>query len=233
MADIFTPEEKKTLRLAARVARSLGKKNIMIDIPNYDKYESQIEFEDFDESEVKESINTELLEYNGVKGLPEILYKFYKYAEENVEVPDLDIDYFRHQEFMIILSAPEQNLSLVYNFSYVGESESNVSSFTGDEAEEALSELDDMDATELTLSFDGGGDEGSLNYELDNGEDVPDGVEDWCYMKLSENHGGWETDEGSSGYFWFDLVGREVQLHYTDYESIDDGEVLLTISFAE
>ena len=233
MADIFTPEEKKILKLAARVTRSLGRRNIMIDIPNYDKYEDQLEFEDFEESEVKEAIKVELLEYDGVKGLPEILYKFYKYAEENVEVPHLDIDYFRHQEFMIILSATEQTLSLVYNFTYVGESESNVSSFTGDEAEEALSELDDMDATELTLSFDGGGDEGSLNYELDNGENVPDGVEDWCYMKLSDNHGGWETDEGSTGYFWFDLVGREVQLHYTDFENIDDGEVLLKISFAE
>jgi hypothetical protein len=233
MADIFTPEEKKTLRLAARVARSLGKRNIMIDIPNYDKYESQIEFEDFDEPEVKEAINVELLEYNGVKGLPEILYKFYKYAEENVEVPYLDIDNFRHQEFMIILSATEQNLSLVYNFTYVGERETNVTRFEGDEAEEALSELDDLDATELTLYYDGGGDEGSLSYDFDSGEDIPDGVESWCYMKLSENHGGWELDEGSRGYFWFDLVGREVQLHYTDYENIDDGEVLLEISFAE
>jgi hypothetical protein len=85
------------------------------------------------------------------------------------------------------------------------------------------------EADSFMLSFQGGGDSGSLEDEIyakkDGNNigsyDVPASIESWCYDALP---GGWEIDEGSWGTFTFDCENRNINLEtqYNRYEEMTE-----------
>jgi hypothetical protein len=84
-------------------------------------------------------------------------------------------------------------------------------------------------ADSFMLSFEGGGDSGSLAdqiYAKKDGNDIgsyniPDSIESWCYDALP---GGWEIDEGSWGDFTFDCENQNINLEtkYNRYEEMSE-----------
>lgn len=77
-----------------------------------------------------------------------------------------------------------------------------------------FSEIDRKDKI-LILRYDGGGDSGYLEDNFDDTDyGVPAEISDWCYNILSGMHGGWEINEGSYGYFIFNLEKLEVTLEH-------------------
>lgn len=85
------------------------------------------------------------------------------------------------------------------------------------------------EADSFMLSFQGGGDSGSLEDEIYAKKDgtnigsynIPDSIESWCYDALP---GGWEIDEGSWGTFTFDCENRNINLEtqYNRYEEMTE-----------
>jgi hypothetical protein len=84
-------------------------------------------------------------------------------------------------------------------------------------------------ANSFILSFQGGGDSGSLEdqmYAKKDGNDIgsydiPDSVASWCYDALP---GGWEIDDGSWGDFTFDCENQNINLEtqYNRYEEMSE-----------
>jgi hypothetical protein len=89
---------------------------------------------------------------------------------------------------------------------------------------------------QLNVAYDGSGDSGGIEdwSTIPSGKDISDLeglLEDWCYNELENHHGGWEINEGSSGYFYFYPNDEEntVELsHNQNIESSDTDEFLET-----
>jgi hypothetical protein len=83
------------------------------------------------------------------------------------------------------------------------------------------------EADSFMLSFEGGGDSGSLADKIESKKDgnhigsydVPTIIQSWCYNALP---GGWEIDAGSWGVFTFDCENRNINLEtqYSQYEEM-------------
>lgn len=69
----------------------------------------------------------------------------------------------------------------------------------------------------LSVSYDGGGDSGWIENTFSNGETVPSSFEDWGYLVLSENFGGWELDSGSKGSFEINFTDRTITINHIQY----------------
>lgn len=83
----------------------------------------------------------------------------------------------------------------------------------------------------LNLSYDGGGDSGTLNDTFDDTRlKVPAQVSDYCYEFLEEHHGGWEIDNGSTGVFNFDIPKKILTVSHTWYESNSDEQTIFSAS---
>ena len=71
-----------------------------------------------------------------------------------------------------------------------------------------------------------------MESSFEEGPAVPNDIENWCYNKLEENFGGWEINEGSSGYFYFDFDHKELTLQHTDNVDISAENSLFEESFS-
>jgi hypothetical protein len=69
----------------------------------------------------------------------------------------------------------------------------------------------------LSVSYDGGGDSGWIENTFSTGETVPKSFEDWGYLVLSENFGGWELDSGSKGSFEINFTDRTITINHIQY----------------
>ena len=71
--------------------------------------------------------------------------------------------------------------------------------------------------------FNGGGDSGFIESERGTADftegDIPmtKDLEDMCYRLLENNYGGWEINEGSSGFFTLDLDLEQLSLTYVEH----------------
>lgn len=84
----------------------------------------------------------------------------------------------------------------------------------------------------LRLEYSGGGDSGYLESAFnDRGGPVPSLVDDWCYRVLTDLHNGWEINEGSQGYFEFDLNNNTILLEHSFNEDFFESENLFRVSF--
>jgi hypothetical protein len=71
-----------------------------------------------------------------------------------------------------------------------------------------------------------------LEATFEEGPAVPNDIENWCYNKLEQNFGGWEINEGSSGYFNFDFDNKELTLQHTDNVEISVQNTLYEENFS-
>jgi len=91
--------------------------------------------------------------------------------------------------------------------------------------------LDEIKATSVTITYNGGGDSGYIEgtYESEKGTgDVPAGIEDLCYQLLEE-FGGWEINEGSQGTIVFTKDEIEVN-HEWNTEVDETNEINIEIT---
>lgn len=74
----------------------------------------------------------------------------------------------------------------------------------------------------IAVEYNGGGDSGWIEDLFSNGMQVPGTFEDWGYLQLSINFGGWEMDEGSNGAFLINFKDGTIDIeHYDNYETSD------------
>jgi hypothetical protein len=104
--------------------------------------------------------------------------------------------------------------------------------------EELIAEIRASDATINSdgiarLDYSGGGDSGYLESSFDGGGRVPKEVEDWCYRVLEDNYGGWEINEGSQGYFLFNVTNRTIELEHTYNEEVEKSDTIFSINFGK
>lgn len=66
--------------------------------------------------------------------------------------------------------------------------------------------------TKDSISFYGGGDDGSINDTTNNGLDIPSDIVDFLYNWLSNDYGGWEINEGGQGDFIFNTDNEEIEI---------------------
>lgn len=85
----------------------------------------------------------------------------------------------------------------------------------------------------VVLDFNGSGDSGYIEGSFSTGGSVPPSIENWCYDVLENNFGGWEINEGSQGYFNFDLVNRIIELEFTYNELVEGTEDILSVYFGK
>lgn len=82
---------------------------------------------------------------------------------------------------------------------------------------------------QLNVIYDGSGDSGGIEgwETIPSGKDISDLeglLEDWCYNELESQHGGWEINEGSSGYFSFFPNDEETTVELTHNQNIESSD---------
>jgi hypothetical protein len=89
--------------------------------------------------------------------------------------------------------------------------------------------------TRVTVTFDGAGDSGQINditakageaeatlpdveIQFDNRQvSLSDAIEHLCFDYLSQEHGGWENNDGGQGEFTFDVGERTIELDFDQF----------------
>lgn len=220
MEKLLTPEDKKVLNLISNYIRSNGLREGQIEI--------DMDYGDLDIERIKNvtifsnSYNVEIPEE-----LIEICYKILKHIDENQGL-DVDVDDLNYERLDIELDTLEKSITVSHFISYYEQSDSDYTEWS----EEDYKDLDENPITKmfnelenepditpvdghLQLRYNGSGDSGYLEDFFESGGSVPASVSDWCYEQLESLHGGWEINEGSQGYFIFDLNNKTVELNHT------------------
>jgi hypothetical protein len=87
----------------------------------------------------------------------------------------------------------------------------------------------------ITISYEGGGDDGWLNDNMDTEKQgsvtVPPLLESMIYEIISIYHSGYENNEGGYGAITLDLVNKYANIDHTSYYDGDDNETVETIKF--
>jgi hypothetical protein len=235
MESILTNEDKLVLRKTAYYLRSFGMSFGSVEL------HSENDVGSFDFSDISwDEIDTFSNNYK-IK-IPEILFPIIK---KLLNSTNDNFDYNNEEVFWegveLVIDAVKLKITLSHHYSYYSTNEVESISFDSEE-DQRLIDTFGKDVIELggqipqngilTLKYDGGGDSGYLESSFEEGSAVPNDIENWCYNKLEENFGGWETNEGSSGYFYFDFDNKELTLQHTDNVEISAENSLFEESFS-
>lgn len=233
MEKLLTNEEKKYLRRVTNYLRSLGLRSGELEF-EMDTYDSGIDYD---------SINWDYITYFSnnwtaeiPSGLVPILQKIIKYSSDERLFGETapDADEMIWQKFEITINCDSKDISLIHYWSWYDKEDGNSTSWDDDEGVEIFDEWEKDGVLEtievpsdgvLTLKYNGGGDSGYIEDLFDeNGQSVPNLIENWCYRQLETNYGGWEINEGSDGKFIFDFNRKEITLDhaYNVEESASD-----------
>ena len=218
MENILTPEEKKYLNFVCRYIGSYGMESGTVSVDYYEAQDSDLE-----------DITFETFENNFIVDVPDELNVIFRKIIENLGskglLPEPEEDAENNQlEISINCKQKEVSCNHYYTRMVTDDGSSNIwEEKQSDEISEVFDELDSYDTedTTLVLHYNGGGDAGYIESSFENGEDVSRLIEDWCSTELESLHGGWEINEGSEGYFTFNLEDRTIELYHTyfTYES--------------
>ena len=239
MKNILTPEEKKYLNMVCNYLKSYGMRNGTINI--------ELDNEQQDVSE--ETIDWQYIthfDYNSRADIPEglfpILKKIWSFAVDNnlFEFPD-DIEYVNYQYIEIEIDGLSKDISVKHYYTFYDQSLPQSQLFDSKEDKEMFdgwmdNELKDTEVPEsgyLTIRYNGSGDSGYIDSVFDEtGDPVPAEIEDWCYRELESNHGGWEINEGSEGYFLFNFNDSTISLEHTANVEENVGNTLYEENFS-
>jgi hypothetical protein len=203
-------------------------------------YSESGEVDSFDVSEISwDEINTFSNNYK-IK-IPQVLFPIIK------KIINSNNNEFNYKEepfwegIEVLIDAVKFTITLSHHYSYYSTNEGESISFDSEE-DQRLIDTFGKNIIEiggqipqngvLTLRYDGGGDSGYLEATFEEGPAVPDDIENWCYNKLEENFGGWEINEGSSGYFYFDFDNKELTLQHTENVEISAQNTLYEENFS-
>ena len=227
MKNILTPEEKKYLSRICNYLNSLGMKTANIDF--------EIDGERFDFNNINWNRVTHFdNNYNAdiPEGLIPILNKIMSFIDKKNLYERPSFDSINYERIETLIDTDSKEISVSHYYSYYDEGDTSGTEWSLEENPEDESiaqifqDLDELDSDEsvLVLSYNGGGDSGYIESEFDEGGSVPASVEDWAYRELENLHGGWEINEGSNGYFTFDIPNKTIELTHTynTEESVSD-----------
>jgi len=238
MKSLLNEEEKKYLRAISNYLNSLGMQQGTIDfeVDYGDLFRpSEIDWEQigYFSNNYRASIPDKLIP---------ILQKVMMLTSDRFDAPTEDS--INWENVSIDIDTEEKVLRINHNWTYTTQGEPRVTDWDYTENEDVdkmfkdLEDIEDIGNDErgkiLVLKYDGGGDSG---YVEDRFEDeifsIPAGIEDWCYNKLEDLHGGWEINEGSNGFFEFDLDNKNITLYHTENYNEDEGNTIYEESFAK
>lgn len=234
MESILTNEDKLVLRKTAYYLRSFG-----VNFGSVELHSDYVDYS-FDFSEISwDEIDTFSNNYK-IK-IPQLLFPIIKKIinSNNSEFNYKEEPFWEGIE--VLIDAVKFTITLSHHYSYYSTSDAESIAFDS-EWDQRLIDKFGKDVIELggqipqngvlTLKYDGGGDSGYLEGDFVEGPAVPKDIEDWCYNKLEVHFGGWEINEGSSGYFYFDFDNREFTLQHTDNVEVSAENSLYEESFS-
>jgi hypothetical protein len=236
--EILTDIDKRILRLACKYFRSVGVKNGAIIRIDSDWY-NELPFYFSGEGWVMlGNYNHQVPEFS----LP-VLEKIAAYVSKNDLIADIDDTNYDNILFVIDIVNHWLYVNREYGYEEPGDS-SGITFGDSDNEDENKIVNGIIDAVEksgarkrsdgsVQLDFSGSGDSGSVDGAFYNGGSVPSIVDDWCSDVLNSNFGGWENNEGSQGYFTFDLKNKLIHLEFTYNEIKDESDELLKIYFGK
>lgn len=220
MEKFLSESEKKTLRWISKYINSFGKKvgtiSLYVDDPYY-------------VPELKEyisSVNHFEPHYDVPKQLLPIIEHAFEIGQEKLnDVAKFSDEEVNYATIDVSINTETKEFDVSYFFSYYTAGDTDHEEWSDSkESDDQIdlliraSEEAKTDDTFLTLKYNGSGDSGYIESFFEEGLGVPEDIEDWCYSKLSR-YGGWEINEGSQGYFEFDLENRTIELYHTmNYE---------------
>jgi hypothetical protein len=170
--------------------------------------------------------------------LSEIIEKSLKNLER------FDMDNISYDHIDLEISSDSNTLWITRYYGYEEPGDSNGLTW-GDDTEDTelvtrlLNEIKESGAEPdddgiLQLDFNGSGDSGYLEGEFSSGSGrVPAHIEDWCYEVLENNFGGWEINEGSQGYFIFNVKNRIIELEITMNQMVEESDEILSVNFGK
>ena len=234
MNELLTTEDKKYLERISRYVQSLGQKDVEI----------RIEANEWDNKTEISDIEWETITHFGwdsrldiPSGFIELLQKIFNHLESSGKYSFPDIEGLNYHDFLIDFDTSNRELTIRQLYGYYDVGGKSEVEFEGDEVDmdsfrEELNPNDIPNDGVLTVRYNGGGDDGSIDGQFDEiSESVPSLMEDFCYDKLSSNFGGWENNEGGEGYFIFDFDNNSVTLYHTENVEENDSNTLFEVEF--
>lgn len=240
MEKLLTQEDKQYLRRVCNYLASLGMDRGEIEF-ELEHYEGMLDYDNINFDYITHFSNNYRADIPS--GLIPILQKILKYAsDENLySSRALDIDDLTWQKFEIEIDCKDKEIELFHYWSWYDRGDSSSDSWDGEEGKEIFEEwekdgvLNDIEVPQggiLTLRYNGSGDSGYVESSFDeNGDYVPNAIENWCYDQLELIHGGWEINEGSDGEFIFDFDNMTITLYHTYNTEENSSDTLWEESF--
>lgn len=224
----LTPEDKKILRTTSRYLQSVDLNYGLIDF--YLDGSSISSYIPLSVSSFSNSYNVLIPEF-----LHPLIDRLLTQFEEEIDY--FDVVNLNYSRFEINIDTQTMSIIGTKYWSYMEEGSSDGTSWDmesdSEELTDIFNELDNLETEEdeLRLNYDGSGDSGYIESRFESGYSVPKIVEDWCYDSLEREHGGWEINEGSSGYFIFDLKNKTISLEHTFNEETHKEDTIFEESF--
>lgn len=232
--NFISEEDKVVLRKVVKYLRSYNLRSGIITIEN--------DFYNDPESALERTTN---FSNNWSIEIPDF---FKPYLEEIVtkslrNIDDLDIDGLNYDNVEFEIDTVDSTLEITRFWGY--DEPGDGSGLTwGDDTEDTemverlIAEIRASDATIdsdgiVRLDYSGGGDSGYLENSFEGGGRVPKDVEDWCYEVLENNYDGWEVNEGSQGYFLFNVTNRTIELEHTYNQQVEESDTIFSINFGK
>ena len=234
MESVLTKEEKLNLRKTAYYLRSFGMNFGSIELHS-DYVDYSFDFSEINWDEIDSFSNNYKIK------IPQVLFPIIKKIinSNNSEFNYKEEPFWEGIE--VLIDAVKFTITLSHHYSYYSTSDAESIVFDSEDDQRLIDEFGKSvielggqipQNGVLTLKYDGGGDSGYLEGDFVEGPAVPKDIEDWCYNKLEENFGGWEINEGSDGYFYFDFDNKELTLQHTDNVEVSAENSLYEESFS-
>ena len=234
MESVLTKEEKLNLRKTAYYLRSFGVNFGSIELHS-DYVDYSFDFSEINWDEIDSFSNNYKIK------IPQVLFPIIKKIinSNNSEFNYKEEPFWEGIE--VLIDAVKFTITLSHHYSYYSTSDAESIVFDSEDDQRLIDEFGKSvielggqipQNGVLTLKYDGGGDSGYLEGDFVEGPAVPKDIEDWCYNKLEENFGGWEINEGSEGYFYFDFDNKELTLQHTDNVEVSAENSLYEESFS-
>ena len=232
---IISEEDKVVLRKVAKYLKSYNIRSGVIQV-DYDYYDNPEGF-------IRNLTN---FSNNWSVEIPDF---FISYLGEIIEnalkgISNLDIDNVNYDYIEVEIDSVDSTLEITRYWGYEQPGDTNGLTWGYDEDSDAeevkrlMNEIKesgvrpDIDGR-LQLDYNGSGDSGYIESFFSNGDGVPANIENWCYEVLERNHGGWEINEGSEGYFIFDTKNNIIELEHTMNELAEETEGILSVYFGK
>lgn len=214
---ILTPEEKKYLRRISRYLESYELRQGNIEIVELEDGYVVYNVSDINFDEVTNFSNNYSAEVP--EGLVPIIKKIVAAGEKNQDKIDFP-DYIDYGRIEIEIDIINSEIRLIHYIVYTEAADGSIVEYTigdgiGLDVFNSIREESTDVEPFMELRYNGSGDSGYMEDRFENGVPVTGTIEDWCERALSYSFGGWENNEGSQGYFLFNMENNTAELHHT------------------